>query len=201
VDAGTNPCDDGDPCTIDNIGIEDGICYWTYDPTCGGGATGGYGGTGGIGGIGGSAGFGGSGGYGAVGGSGGYGGVAGSGSCGDGPDTDGDGYQASSPAGCSIDCDDADAHAFPWQQSFFVTQRTSGGFDYDCDGSLTLRWGTTFNACSLDPSGQACVGAGWSTGDPGLPVPSCGQTASYTFCVFTGTECVATVHDATQACR
>ncbi len=213
--AGGLPCEDFDTCTIDVVG-PDGTCTYYYDPYCGMGGSGGHGGAGegGYGGYAGSAGFGGyggagEGGYGGVpvdggiAGSGGYAGSAGyggSGGCGDmGPDADGDGYQDSI---CGADCDDTDANAYPYQWSFFVEARNSGGYDYDCDGEVTLRWGQLHSGCSLDSRSQACVGSGWTSEDaPTAFIPGCGQTATYAFCQFTGTGCAVSMHEVTQACR
>lgn len=175
-DAGGDRCDDGDPCTID-FPTGDGGCVHEWASECGGA---GAGATGGIGGQG--------------------GGSAGAGGCGDmGFDADGDGYQNSV---CGGDCDDTDASAFPWQQSFFTEPRISGGFDFDCDGLVSLRWGETHRTCTVDPNGQSCLGSGWTAANMSASVlPGCGQSADFAFCQFTGTGCAVSMHIVTQACR
>lgn len=215
---GIDACDDRDPCTFDILSYDEmgyPYCWFSWDPDCGMGGSGGYAGSAGYGGAGsggyggaGSGGYGGYagsagiGGYGGAG-SGGYGGFAGSagtGGCGDmSEDSDGDGYPVS---GCYTDCDDHDPNAFPYQWSFFSAPRASGGFDYDCDDSVTLRWGRMHTECAVDPSGQNCVGEGWTSEDSGVAfLPGCGQSSLYAFCQFTGSSCATSVHTVTQACR
>lgn len=182
---GGDLCDDFDPCTSDtNIPLIGCVHEMIID--CSVAGSGGFAGEAGAGagGVAGSAGFGG----------------AGSGGCGEmGFDDDADGYQNSV---CGGDCDDSDANAYPWQQSFYSAARNSGGFDYDCDGQVTLRWGELHEGCSLDPAMQACVGSGWTSPDMNTAfLPGCGQSAAYAFCEFTGNDCAISMHAVTQACR
>lgn len=94
-------------------------------------------------------------------------------------DGDGDGFPASSendvvacankkpadlngreyynPSTVAADCDDADANVFPGQTRFFATPRKNGGgYDYDCDGAITPRYGSlpknhVCQACMPEP--------------------------------------------------
>ena len=82
-------------------------------------------------------------------------------------DRDLDGH---SPPG---DCDDDDPDVFPGQTAYFAVPRSSGSFDYDCDGveSVEVDW---YVECP-----ETCVGyedplqAGWSR--PSNGVPACGE--------------------------
>jgi hypothetical protein len=179
--------------------LVEGGCYSEWNYACGMGGAGGGAAIGGSGGISGEGGFGGAG-AGGIAGAAGAAGFGGSGGCGEmGFDDDGDGYQNSV---CGGDCDDADGNVYPWQQGFFTAPRVSGGYDYDCDGQVTLRWGELHNGCSVDPSYQGCVGSGWVSPDMNMAfLPGCGQPADYAFCEFTGTGCAISMHVVTQACN
>jgi hypothetical protein len=115
--------------------------------------------------------------------SGGSGGGAGGGTAGSGKggapvdcDRDDDGYTAPGTAGCSgPDCDDRDYDAHPGQQSFFEDQRTSGGFDYDCNGNSEAQYMGALD-CSL-LSIDDCSGEGFSGS-----LPACGATGTWIRC-------------------
>jgi cysteine-rich repeat protein len=85
------------------------------------------------------------------------------------------------------DCNDADADANPAQTSYFTSQTTGGGFDYNCNGMIDYRYATATNvpesgSCSLfcTTFGSCfCIGSdGWT----GSSAPSCGGTGRYSDC-------------------
>lgn len=99
---------------------------------------------------------------------------------GDNPDSDGD----LDPD--STDCATNDRRAFHGQTQYFNTARIgAGGYDFDCDGVETKRFGiTTFQT-------TGCF-AGPQSGSKGYVdrVPECGQTATYRLCgAFTTSSC------------
>ena len=108
----------------------------------------------------------------------------------------------SAPAGfveSDDDCDDGDGQAFPGQTMFFTSPRTSGGFDYDCDGAQTQQHtGTSsLSACSscACPVGFCCSGvcAGWLSA-----VPGCGMTSTWR---QTDCDCNVVTSSRVQPCR
>jgi hypothetical protein len=100
-------------------------------------------------------------------------------------DADGDGYGSSSTTpGCSqptgyvsnsSDCYDGNANANPGASSYYSSHRGDGSFDYNCDGSESKYYTTTYD-CEVDWYGFGCDSYtnGWSGS-----VPGCGSTGSY----------------------
>jgi hypothetical protein len=87
-------------------------------------------------------------------------------------DADGDGYRSATsqksfvgatcpakwlPASATIDCDDASADAYPGQSKYFTMPATGGGFDYDCSGTVEMRYSD--GCCWEQPAGlcHACT--------------------------------------------
>jgi hypothetical protein len=95
-------------------------------------------------------------------------------------DQDGDQFQVvgvpGSVCGETLDCDDRDQFAYPGQPEFFITERTSGGFDYNCDGTEEPIDTTTGSDCGWD--WWDCEGTGWIDGGP----PACGQQGTWHVC-------------------
>ena len=121
-------------------------------------------------------------------------------------DADGDGFGDSgdSQVGCTPpsgyisrggDCDDTDADAFPGQTMFADTPRTSGGYDYDCDGAEFRERTVTSSGCG---SGFCVDRSGWSGATPG-----CGASSTYILCSYDlGTSsCSSSTTSTTQRCR
>lgn len=94
-------------------------------------------------------------------------------------DEDGDSYfvVAIPDADCDepLDCDDTDPRAHPGQQDYYDVPRTSGGFDFDCDGVETPLDGTLGHECEWD--WFWCSGTGWLE-----QVPACGVEGTYHWC-------------------
>jgi len=92
-----------------------------------------------------------------------------------------DGFTARPPLGDEVDCDDADARAFPGQTEFFDT-RSAGtrGFDFDCDGATQKRWPAT-GACVVDASDEC------TTTDGFVFDVECGAFGGYLGCPVSGT--------------
>jgi len=100
-------------------------------------------------------------------------------------DIDGDGYGGSGSAtACSqptsyvansSDCYDSNAYANPAATSYYASHRGDGSYDYNCDGSSSKYYTTTYS-CNVHWSGFSCDGYtnGWSGSSP-----SCGSTGSY----------------------
>ena len=124
-------------------------------------------------------------------------------------DGDGDGYGSSSyqclcaasgyyDSTLATDCYDANANAYPGQTSYFTSNRGDGSYDYDCDGSESKQYTSTYS-CSTDWTCFSCdsYSSGWSS------VPSCGAngtwrsgcSASWCSCSYTSSS------TSTQACR
>ncbi|MCB9506937.1 MAG: putative metal-binding motif-containing protein [Myxococcales bacterium] len=119
-------------------------------------------------------------------------------------DGDGDGYSSGTDpqTDCVVpegrtrllgDCDDTDDRAFPGQTIAFETERNSGGFDFDCDGVVTLSW-DNLSSCTVQLPPCADLGEeatpvprrGWTS-----RVPECGRAANYSqTCVDFGAGCV-----------
>jgi hypothetical protein len=128
------------------------------------------------------------------------------------PDSDGDGYGASTGAisACSkptnyvannSDCCDADASAHPGQTATFSTADACGSFDYNCDGSETPKsngptsCGTS--SCALAADGTSCVQtgcAGCSSSCQTYATAACGQhfTTSVSPCTLNSSGHVCT---------
>ncbi len=94
-----------------------------------------------------------------------------------------------------LDCDDDDVDAYPGQESYYDMERTSGGYDYNCDGEET-RFNTTGGGnCRFE--WWECLGTGWVNG-----VPECGQLGTYHVCEDVGGDCQETSRvDANMLCR
>lgn len=94
-------------------------------------------------------------------------------------DRDDDGWVAvgieDSDCGPILDCDDDDDRAFPGQTEYFTTARTSGGFDFDCDGEESKIDDTQGGECA--PDWWSCGGTGWVGG-----VPDCGDPGTWHTC-------------------
>jgi hypothetical protein len=103
-------------------------------------------------------------------------------------DRDDDGFLAVGvpDADCEppADCDDSDPDAYPGQTESFSEPRTSGGFDYDCDGVDSPALDTTQGGdCYWD--WFSCEGTGWYG-----PVPACGQQGIWHTCAPDDYRCV-----------
>jgi hypothetical protein len=103
------------------------------------------------------------------------------------PDADQDGYGDDSldpsifcfdlPVGFvdnSMDCDDNNASVNPGAVDWFITPRSDGSFDYNCDGTDTKRYTSITTGC-------VAVYPSCSFGQPGWEdsVPACGQSGAY----------------------
>jgi len=99
-------------------------------------------------------------------------------------DSDGYGTSSSSTVACyqptgyvsnTSDCYDGNASANPGSTSYYASNRGDGSYDYDCDGSES-RYYTTSYACSYDWSGFSCDSYtnGWTGSTPG-----CGSSSTY----------------------
>ena len=81
------------------------------------------------------------------------------------------------------DCDDSDADAHRDQTTFFDTPRTSGGYDYDCDGAEQMQFGeavcgcdTSRLRCRFASEGYATVAGGdGSCGTPAIVADRCAR--------------------------
>ena len=80
-----------------------------------------------------------------------------------------------SDCGEQLDCDDQDGSAYPGQPDFFDVPRSSGGYDYDCDGVETRIDTREGSNCGWD--WFDCVGTGWTGG-----VPACGESGTFHVC-------------------
>lgn len=102
--------------------------------------------------------------------------------------------RAAEPTG---DCCDANASAHPGQADFFTAAIAGcSGFDYDCDGSVTLQFQTSAtggSVCGGSPPLCTDLGTGWVG-----TVPACGVTAPYRDCSPT---CTTQTIAVTQGCR
>lgn len=100
-------------------------------------------------------------------------------------DNDQDGFGAA-PSACwcepqypftsttNNDCDDSSGLVFPGQTAWFNAPRANGSFDYNCDGTTTLRYSTGGATCAV--SGLGCSGS--SNAYVGAP-PACGQNGTF----------------------
>src|SRR3989344_134802 len=80
-----------------------------------------------------------------------------------------------SPSG-SPDCYDANANAYPGQATWFNANRGDGSFDYNCDGTETLRWT------------EQCLSGirdGWASWNPLDPI-DCGVGQNWFFVPCSG---------------
>lgn len=130
-------------------------------------------------------------------------------------DEDQDGFRE----GC--DCNDLSASVYPDQRAYF-TQSYSGsagsggaggsggaagtggwspfpGFDYDCDGSVMLRYVSIASPCEL--LAGVCIGEGWLPVEGQDYIPGCGQTGSYQVCQASGDGCASATVMHQQSCR
>lgn len=102
-------------------------------------------------------------------------------------DTDGDGFLQSNVPGAicdPVDCDDNDEDVYPGQTGAFTVPKSSGDYDYNCDGideklSDTQRG----EGCHEDIFGP-CLGTGWLDF-----VPECGQLGTWHRCEDTFFGC------------
>lgn len=107
-------------------------------------------------------------------------------------DADGDGYGVSADAitSCSApdgyvtnstDCCDLDAQAHPGSAGWGIEPTACGGFDYNCDGSISEQYTTSGSICTYSYEDGTCnltPGVGWTyaTEPPyELIVPECGE--------------------------
>jgi len=114
-------------------------------------------------------------------------------------DDDGDSYPAGEVPGVDCgptsDCDDTDPRAHPGQQDYFDTPRTSGGFDFDCDGLESPLDTAQGFECAWD--WFYCAGTGWLG-----TVPACGQEGTYHWCQPDWERCEeASVQTGRMPCR
>lgn len=95
-------------------------------------------------------------------------------------DSDGDGYFAPTMPGAvcdPVDCDDDDDRVHPGQMGSFTTPKSTGDFDYDCDGVETKLADTRLGeGCHADLFGP-CEGTGWVGA-----VPECGEPGTWHRC-------------------
>ena len=124
-------------------------------------------------------------------------------------DYDGDGYGDSSYSVCtcstsgyysatnSSDCYDYSSSANPGQSSYFTSSRGDGSYDYNCDGSQTKRYTTTYS-CSAGFTGCTSSTSGW-----GSSAPSCGNTGTWeSGCIGAIYLCTnSSSSSRTQSCR
>jgi hypothetical protein len=99
--------------------------------------------------------------------------------------------------GLILDCDDGDEDAFPGQPGFFDHERTSGGYDFDCDELEEPFTELQGEGCHLD--WFTCVGTGWVGA-----VPACGEVGTWHVCVYGGiaTGCAETESaEIAQSCQ
>ncbi len=122
-------------------------------------------------------------------------------------DYDGDGYGSSSVSGsclCSksgyytssvaTDCYDYSTAANPAATTWYSTNRGDGSYDYNCDGSQSTYYSSTYS-CGSWPG--CSDGLGWRSS-----VPSCGATGSYvTNCYLDWFSCSVDTSTYTQYCR
>jgi len=107
-------------------------------------------------------------------------------------DNDGDGHytiasqtsctgaKRNSPAG--DDCLDSDKNVYPGQTAWFTTPRADGGWDYNCDGSITQQYTVIANLSGCFSSNNNTTNhGGWAT-----TVPACGVTAQWVQLFCTG---------------
>ncbi len=125
-------------------------------------------------------------------------------------DADGDGYaiptQVETRCGCDhgwvgvgaskgVDCDDTAAAVHPGQTAFFTAPRSTGGFDYDCDGQVERRY--PYRADGL--CDFACADSFWVGAEP-----ACGQAGTARHCNYpsrSGGCAIGSVITVTQECR
>lgn len=95
-------------------------------------------------------------------------------------DEDDDGfYRAIAPGAlCGpADCDDADEDVYPGQTGAFTAPKSSGDFDYNCDGvEQKLSDTRVGGGCHADIFGP-CEGTGWIDA-----VPDCGEAGTWHRC-------------------
>jgi len=86
------------------------------------------------------------------------------------------GFTSRAPT-AGTDCCDRDVRAFPGATTFRDTARTCGGFDFNCDGTLTAERADTRNSCS---QANGCVATGTTDGwcSSGPPA-NCGNSAGW----------------------
>ena len=103
-------------------------------------------------------------------------------------DSDGDGQgdpsiavsSCSAPAGYvtnSTDCCDSDGSAYLGSTTWGTTPTSCGGYDYNCDGSVTQQHTTTGATCLIDYESFSCEllpGPGWMTAS----APACGESGT-----------------------
>lgn len=114
-------------------------------------------------------------------------------------DSDGDTFLVINLAGANcpgpLDCDDSDPNAYPGQESYYDQQRTSGGYDYNCDGDETLFDGRNGGNCRSE--WWECLGTGWVNG-----VPMCGNVGTWHSCESVNGSCLETARLETKMlCR
>ncbi len=68
-------------------------------------------------------------------------------------DVDQDTHLRADAACGGMDCDDNDARAFPGQTAFYDTERTSGGYDFDCNN---VEEGERAVECAVLPGSGQC---------------------------------------------
>ena len=96
--------------------------------------------------------------------------------CGGYIDADGDGYTP-----CGGDCYDSNPNVYPGSTYWSAADRGDGNFDFDCDGSSTLRW-TQFAKCREECSDIPSPWCYCTLETPGWfsNMPGCGQSAQWT---------------------
>ena len=100
-------------------------------------------------------------------------------------DIDGDGYGSPASLNCkfdTLDCDDSDSRAHPGQGNSFSTPRLGvGGYDFNCDGSLTKN--NTRTCITSLPAPISCTNTKPSgTGGWVSSVPACGESRTRLRC-------------------
>lgn len=120
-------------------------------------------------------------------------------------DSDGHGVPDVTKDACTVpqgfatvadDCDDNDNRAFPGQTQYFSTPRTSGGFDFNCDGNEALQ-NTRIDPQQCICNGNVCsLSRGWKD-----TIPSCGDSAQYAVGPIAPDACDIDYADQAQACR
>ncbi|MEZ4323527.1 MAG: putative metal-binding motif-containing protein [Myxococcota bacterium] len=100
-------------------------------------------------------------------------------------DNDADGYGTPTSNACycegqypytgttTTDCDDNNPQAHPGQTGWFSSPLSNGSYDYDCNGSQTLRYTSTSAGCFVQ--GFGCSGSDGWVGS----LPQCGQAGQY----------------------
>ncbi|MBK03150.1 MAG: hypothetical protein CL932_00185 [Deltaproteobacteria bacterium] len=94
------------------------------------------------------------------------------------------------------DCDDSDRDARPNQQNYFTSQRNSGGFDYNCNGTTEYRYANRVGSCRKN-GGGCTVTTGWRGS-----TPACGASGSYIYgCYRVNGNCYESRTYRRQSCR